>query len=159
MTDQRQDWIDELELADVRVKWSFSHFDGREEGYNSEGDHNFTVILDEEIAKKALAEGWAVKEMDPYEEGDPPEWLLKCKISYKYEPPLIYLIKNQRKLRAEVRDLRDIRRDTTERIDVILQPSRWVNGPNSGITAYVKELYATVRQSRFRDQYEDLEEI
>lgn len=154
-----KDWIDELELEDVRVKWNFSHLDGREDTFNLPGNRDIVLILDEATAKKATDDGWPIKELAPYEEGDPPEYTLKCKISYKYEPPLIYLIKNGRKLRAEERDLNDIRRDTCERMDIILQPSRWVSGPNTGIAAYVKEMYATVRQSRFRDMYEDLEEI
>lgn len=152
-------WIDDIELEDVQIKWVFSHFDGREDRFNAEGDHNFTIILPEETAEKLLEEGWNVRKMDGYEEGDPPEYLLKVKISYKYEPPKIFLIKGDRKFRAEPRDLADIKRSSCEQIDVIIQPSRWVVGQNSGITAYAKELYATIRQSRFAARYEDYEEV
>lgn len=156
---KNQDWIPDVELEDVKVKWAFSHFDGREDTYNAEGDHNFTIILPEDVADKLRSEGWAVRTMDGYEEGDPQEHLLKVKISYKYEGPKIYLIMNDRKMRADQRDLKDIRRDTCERLDIIITPSRWVNGPNSGITAYVKELYAKIKVSRFATMYSDLEEI
>lgn len=158
MAETRQ-WIDDIELEDVQIKWAFSHFDGREDTFNAQGDHNFTMILPEDVADKLKAEGWNVRDMKGYEEGDPDEHLLKAKISYKFEPPKIFLIKGQRKMRADQRDLADIRRDTCERIDVILTPSRWVNGQNSGITAYVKELYAVVRESRFSERYADLEEV
>lgn len=152
-------WIEDVELEDVQIKWAFSHFDGRADTFNDEGDHNFTIILPEETARTLMDEGWNVREMDPYEEGDPPEYLLKVKISYRFEAPKIYLIKGDRKVRAEERDLSDIRRDTCEQIDVILTPSRWVNGNRSGITAYTKELYAKVRESRFAAKYGDYEEI
>lgn len=156
---EKRDWIEEIELEDIDVKWSFSHFDGRADTFNDEGDHNFQIILPEETARELAAEGWNVREMDPYEEGDPPEYLLKVKISYKYEAPKIYLIKGDRKFRADEADLSDIRRDTCEQIDVIITPSRWVNGNRSGVSAYVKELYAKVRESRFEHKYSDYQEI
>lgn len=160
MSEAKQEWIEEVELEDIAVKWNWSHFDGRADTFNDEGDHNFTIILPEKTAKEMLELGWTgIKENEPYEEGDLPEWTLKAKISYKYEAPRVYLIKNGRKFRAEQDDLRDIRRDTCQQIDVILTPSRWVNGPRTGVTAYVKELYAEVKQSRFADKYEDYEEV
>ena len=159
MADEDRQWIDEVELEDVAIKWAFSHFDGREDTVNAEGDHNFTMILPDDVADKLRAEGWNARTMDGYEEGDPPEHLLKVKISYKYEPPKVFLIKGDRKLRAEQRDLADIRRDTCEQIDVIITPSRWVVGGNSGITAYAKELYAKVKESRFSAKYADYEEL
>lgn len=159
MAEKTREWIPDIELEDIKVKWGFSHFDGREDTFNMSGDHNFTIILDADVAERLSKEGWNVREMAGYEEGDPPEFLLKAKISYKFEPPKIYLIKGDRKIRAEQRDLADIRRDTCEQIDVILTPSRWVNGQNSGITAYVKELYAVVRESRFSGKYADYEEV
>jgi hypothetical protein len=152
-------WIDDVELEDVKVKWAFSHFDGREDTFNAQGDHNFQIILPDDIAKQLLDDGWNVRSMPGYEEGDPEEHLLKVKISYKYEPPKIYLIKGDRKLRAEQRDLADIRRDTCERIDIIITPSRWVAGGSTGITAYAKELYAKVKESRFSAMYADFEEM
>jgi hypothetical protein len=159
MADKKQDWIDDVELEDIRIKWAFSHFDGREDTFNAKGDYNFQIILDEDVAMKLRDIGWNVRTMDGYEEGDPPEHLLKVKISYRFEPPKIYLIKGERKIRADERDLADIRRDTCERIDVIITPSRWVVGANSGISAYAKELYAVVKESRFSARYADYEEI
>jgi len=154
-----REWIEDVELEDVKVKWAFSHFDGRQDTYNGEGDHNFQIILPEATAKKLLDAGWNVRTMEGYEEGDPPEHLLKVKISYKYEAPKVFLIQGDRKLRADERDLKDIRRDTAEQIDVVITPSRWVNGNNTGITAYAKELYAKIRVSSFTDKYADFEEI
>lgn len=159
MAEQKKDWIEDIELEDAQIKWAFSHFDGREDTFNAEGDHNFTVILPEDTALKLKDEGWAVREIEGYEEGDPPEYIMKVKISYRFEPPKIYLIKGERKIRADERDLSDITRATCEQIDVIITPSRWVHGQNSGISAYAKELYAKVKESRFSARYADYEEV
>lgn len=159
MTEPKQDWINDIEIENAQIKWAFSHFDGRADTFNDEGDHNFTVIIPEEHAKQLMDEGWNIKVMDGYEEGDPQEYLLKVKISYKYEAPRIYLIKGERKFRADQTDLVDIKRSTTEQIDLIITPSRWVNGNRTGVSAYVKEMYAKIKQSRFADRYADYEEI
>lgn len=158
--DDNKKWIEEVELEDVDVKWAWSSFDGNDT-FNGPGNYSFTARLPEETALKMLEDGWTcVKQHDGYEEGDPPEWTIKCMISYRFEAPKIFLIKNGRKFRVEnERDLHDIRRDMTDQIDVILTPSRWVQPGRTGISAYVKEMYATIRESRFASKYEDYEEI
>jgi len=152
-------WIEDLEVENAEVKWAFSHFDGRQDTFNDEGDHNFTLIIPEDQARELLAEGWNVRTMEGREEGDPLEYLLKVKISYRFEAPKIYLIKGKRKFRADESDLADIKRSTCEQLDVIVSPSPWVHGRESGITAYVKEMYAKVKESRFSANYADYEEV
>lgn len=158
MSTEQRKWIDDIEIEDAQVKWGFSHFDGRSDTFNDEGDHNFTIIIPEKDAKRLLEDGWNIRKFEGREEGDPPEYTLKVKISYRFEPPKIYLIKGQRKFRAKEPDLADIKRSTCDKLDVIISPSPWVNGPNSGISAFVKEMYATVKQSRFSESYADFEE-
>jgi len=153
-------WIEDLEIENAKVKWAFSHFDGRADTFNDAGDHNFTLIIDDESeARRLMEEGWNIRVLEPREEGDPVEHLLKVKISYRYEPPKIYLIKGQRKFRADETDLSDISRATCLKLDVIIQPSPWVHGRESGVSAYAKEMYATVKESRFSQVYADFEEV
>lgn len=159
MSDEKKKWIDDLEIENANVKWAFSHFDGQADTFNDPGDHNFTLIIDEEHARELIAEGWNIRVMDGREEGDPPEYLLKVKISYRFEPPKVYLIKGERKIRANELDLSDIKRATCEQLDLIITPSPWVHGRDSGITAYVKEMYAKVKESRFSERYSSYEEI
>lgn len=166
MSDRPAGWIEEAELEDISVKWAFSHFDGKADTYNDEGDHNFTINLDEKQAQEMLRDGWNVKTRAGYEEGDPDEYHLEVKISFRYDDPLIFLVKDngvsKRKVRAQITDLKDIRRSTTEKIDVILKPHRsrkWqLPDGRDGCTAYVKEMYAVIKESRFSAKYDDYEE-
>lgn len=156
---EKREWIEDLQIEDAQIKWSFSNFDGREGPFNQEGTFFFNVILDEHMYHELKKQGWSgLRELEPREEGDDSEYLLKVHISYKFNPPKVFLIKGDRKFRADERDLADIRRDTTERIDVVIQPSRWARGDAEGISGYAKELYAVVKPSRF-PAYDDIEEV
>lgn len=160
MSDNTQPgWIEDIEIENANVKWGFSHFDGKADTFNDEGDHNFTLVIPEEHAKQLMDEGWNIRTLEGREEGDPPEYTLKVKISYRFEAPKVYIIKGKRKFRADESDLQDIKRTTCEQLDVIITPSRWVHGRDTGITAYVKEMYAKVKESRFSAHYSDYEEV
>lgn len=158
----KRDWINDLEIEDANIKWGFSRFDGRADMYNEEGDHNFVIIIDPSEADLLREIGWNVKEKLGREEGDPIENHLSVKISYRFEPPMIYFIKNGRKFPVDhPSELRQIKQATCEQIDVIIQPSPWsrMDG-SSGISAYVKEMYVTITESRFATKYgDDYEEV
>lgn len=162
MSEQRA-FIPNLELESVDVKWPWSHFDGRAADYNDEGDHNFTIVLPEEMALELSGLGWPVKRNPGREEGDPDEFTMKVKISYQFGGPKFYLIKkfgdSARKMRGEQRDLVDIKRSTLENLDLIITPSFWEHGKNRGVSAYASEIYATITESRFGNKYADFEEI
>lgn len=125
MTQQKPEgWIDDLEIENANIKWAFSHFAGEKDLFNKEGDHNFVVILPEPEAKRLYDIGWNVKEKPGREEGDPNEYHLDVKISAQFGMPMIYFIKSGRKFSVDsAAELKQIRRDTCENIDVIIQPS------------------------------------
>lgn len=164
MTQQKPEgWIDDLEIENANIKWAFSHFAGEKDLFNKEGDHNFVVILPEPEAKRLYDIGWNVKEKPGREEGDPNEYHLDVKISAQFGMPMIYFIKSGRKFSVDsAAELKQIRRDTCENIDVIIQPSisdKWERADGGrGVSAYVKEMYVTIRQSRFGEKYDDYEE-
>lgn len=167
MTNARPEgWIDEIEVENAQVKWGFSHFDGAKDLFNKEGDHNFTLIFPEDQAKQLYDQGWNIKEKPPLNEESESEFILKVAISSMFGMPLIYFIKSGRKYAVEsVSELKQIRRDTCENIDVIITPSKsdkWEREDGApGVSAYVKEMYVTIKESRFGQKYssEDYEEV
>lgn len=158
MAEQRQ-WIEPIELENVNIKWGWSNFDGND-NLNGPGTYNFVAILPEQQARELQAMGFSVKENPPYEEGDAAEFTMKINISDKFELPKIYFLMDGRKFQQEkLSDLSNIRRDTLEQLDVIFTPSFWER-PNgeSGVTAYLSELYAQIRPNRFWEKYKDYED-
>lgn len=157
--EQKRDWIPDEEIENATIKWNFSNFAGVQNDFDGPGDHNFTIILDEEDATRLRDLGWAVKTRDGYEEGDPEEHTLRIKCSWAKVPPAVFFIKSGRRFRAASADMADIRRESCERLDVIITPSFWSQPGRSGVTAYVKEMYVQIKESRFAQMYGDLEEV
>lgn len=179
-TDGNRVWINDLEILDAQIKWPWSHFNGAADTFNTEGDRNFVVSLNPEYARSLMEipDGWSIKEYtDTREgaEGEEPEYTIKVKISYRFEPPKIFFLKEKevedpdnpgqtimqlRKFRVENEaELNDITRATVKRIDFVAKPSRWMRNGEAGVTAYLSEMYVHMQDSVIGSQYDDIEEV
>lgn len=158
------DWIDDVELKDLapdEIKWAFSHIDGREDTFNEKGQRDIIVIVSREAADELATLGWTIKayERQNADEGDEPEYTFRVRISYKFEAPRIYLIKGRKKIFVDNPDmLNSVRRDNTRKISLIATPSRWTQPGRSGVSAYIKEMYIEVEESRLEAMYADYED-
>ncbi len=60
----------------------FRNFAGKEGMYNAEGDRNFCILLDTELAEQMLADGWNIKNLRAREEGDPDQPYIQVSLKY-----------------------------------------------------------------------------
>lgn len=177
-TDGERVWINDLEIEDANIKWAWSHFNGAADTFNAEGERNFVVTLDPTDARALMEipDGWSIKEyVDTREgaEGSEPEYTIKIKISYRFEPPKIFFLKEKevvdpetgvatmqlRKFRVETEaELNDITRGTVQRIDFVAKPSRWIRNGEAGVTPYLSEMYVHMADSKIGGKYDDVEE-
>src|SRR3954463_9749401 len=77
------------------VRIIFRNFAGKEGQYNREGDRNFAVLLDDEIANIMAADGWNIKWLRPREdpdEGETEQAYLQVSVNFKGRPPRIVQI-------------------------------------------------------------------
>lgn len=175
-TDGNRVWINDLEIEDAQIKWAWSHFNGAADTFNAEGNRDFVVVLNPDYARSLMEipEGWNIKEYEGREEGDESEFTIKIKISYRFEPPKIFFLKEKevvdpetgeksmqlRKFRVENEaELNDITRATVKRIDFVAKPSRWMRNGEAGVTPYLSEMYVHMQESKIGSQYDDVEEL
>lgn len=141
-------------IEDARI--IFRNFGGRELLYNSEGDRNFSVILEPELAKLLKEDGWRVKQLRPREEGEEGDYHLKVIVNYKKgRPPRCVLItsNNRTDLGADevgILDAADIKK-----VDLI------INGWHSdmaggGKSAYLKSIFVTLNEDELELKYADV---
>ena len=149
----------------------FKNFAGREGQFNEEGHRSFGCVLPDEVAEVMRADGWNVKYLKVREPGDVPTPWVPITVSYLRRPPRVVLIAkrvNPKTLEIEpvrtaidesliqMLDFADI-----ENVDLIINPYQWgplANG-NSGVKAYLKSIYVTIRMDALEEKYAAIPEV
>lgn len=143
----------------------FRNFSGKEGMYNAEGDRNFCVLIDGELADQLIDDGWNVKELKPREEGEAPRPYIQVSVKYRgrsgaaVKPPAIVLITSRGRTsldedECEILDWVDI-----ANVDLIIRPYEWAVNGKSGIKAYLKSIYLTIQEDELMQKYADIPEI
>lgn len=146
-----------LLIEDARI--IFRNFAGKEGKYNREGDRNFCVLLDPELAETMREDGWNVKALKAREEGETDQPYIQVSIGYKIRPPKVVMVTSRGRTilsedEIEVLDWVDIRQ-----VDLIVNPYHWNVKGTTGISAYVKSLYITIEEDALDLKYAELDEL
>lgn len=165
MTDQKR-------LSNIKIEGTtrliFKNFQGKENlPYNKEGDRNFGVILDPNLAKKLEKDGWHVKYRPPREEGDAPIPWLSVKVKYGKYPPTIVLINSSGKMRLDETTVGQLDWARISNADMIIRPYEYPemldNKGNviraAGVAAYLSALYVTIQEDDLASKYADIPDI
>ena len=151
------------------AKILFRNFAGLEGQYNRAGDRNFHVILPPQLAADMERDGWNVKYLKPRDEDQQPDAHVQVSVSYKGRPPTIVMITDR--WDPELQDFRQMRVTLPEELvelvdyadiakaDLILNPYPWNVSGKSGIKAYLKSLFITIRQDELERKYASIEEV
>lgn len=146
---------DNLAIENAQVL--FRNFAGMEKMFNSEGDRNFCVLLEPELAEDLKARGWNVKELRPLEEGDEPKPYIQVSVNYKKgRPPNVILITARGRLHLGADEVAMLDYADVKNWDIVLNPYAWNVQDNSGIKAYLKNAYITLNEDEFDLKYADV---
>lgn len=149
--------FDNITVLNARFIYK-TNFRGEPDDFNKQGDRLFNVVLEGEALEKALACGLRVKYSKPKDDSEP-EAFVKVKVGFKYRPPHIELINSRckRYLTEETVGLLDSCR--LDHIDLVLRPNEWTNPMGeTGVNAYLEELYAVMHESSLAAKYADIPE-
>ena len=145
-------------MENVRI--IFRNFAGKEGPYNSAGDRNFAVLLDDRMADELSASGWNVRttrerELDEGEitGGEP---YLPVKVGYKGRPPRVVMLTSRGRTdlgedEIEMLDYADI-----QSVDLIIRPYDWAINGKSGRKAYLKSIFVTINEDELERKYSDV---
>lgn len=136
----------------------FRNFSGIEGQYNREGDRNFAVILDEEVAQGLAADGWNVAYLKPREEGEQPQAILKVKVSYKsnQRPPRVVLITSRGRTNLDESTVNMLDWAEITNVDLIVNPYSWDVRGETGVAAYLKSIFVTINEDELERKYADV---
>lgn len=141
----------------------FKNFQGKKTDFNEEGNRNFGVLLNDDLAEKLEQDGWKVRYLRPRD--DDPEmheqaWL-PVKVKFGKYPPIAVLInsRGKKKLTEETIDQLDWSR--IKNCDLIIRPYNYA-GNNiipAGVAAYLKAIYVTISEDEFAEKCADLPDL
>lgn len=145
---------DNIRIEGARI--GFRNFSGEEGRFNPKGRRNFCVFLEEDIAKDMEKEGWNVKWLQPREEGDELQAYLQVKVVFGKIPPKIVLVTMRGKTRLDEDTVNILDWAEIQNVDLVIRPYNWEVNGSTGVSAYIKTMYVTLREDEFESKYYDV---
>lgn len=140
-----------MENAKIR----FRNFSGRPDEFTREGDRSFALVIDDEdLANKLKEDGWNIRMRMPKNDGEDPWYYLKVKVNFGGFPPKIIEVTSRNRVSLNEETVGILDSAELKSVDVEISPYHWEIGGRSGITAYLKTMYATIEEDPFAAKYE-----
>ena len=143
----------------------YLNFKGEKRLYNNDGERNFHVIIEDEgYAQALLRDGWNLKTFKPRDDEEVlPGYHMEVTVGFKNpkKMPTIVMVTQLRNGEEKGTVLTEDTvglLDSAEiiRCDLEIRPSNWSNDNGSGVKAYLKTLYATIKPNPFAEKYSHL---
>lgn len=136
------------------------NFAGKEGQYNSEGERNFLVLLDPEIADQMSKDGWLVKTFPPGPDSDGfRQPFIQVKVFFGLYPPRINMITSRGRTPVHESEIEILDWVDIKNVDLTLRPNNWSLNGRHGKKAYLKTMYITIEEDPIDQKYKDLEEL
>lgn len=139
----------------------FLNFEGRPSTFNQEGQRNFCVLLDPEVAEDMLADGWNVKQLKEYE-GEPGDFYIQVEVKYRdrygraLRPPKIQLISSRGTQRLEEDDVHIMDQVDIAKVDLIFNGKVREEDGQRKIKAYLQSYFCHINEDYLELKYADL---
>lgn len=136
----------------------FKNFAGEQTKYNRAGNRNFCVILDHEVARDLLDDGWNVRYLNPREDEDEPTPYLQVAVAFGNIPPKITMISGKTKTPINEDTIDTLDYAEIANVDLIIRPYNWEVNGKTGVKAYLKTMYVEIEQDVFASKYDCLDD-
>lgn len=143
-----------LIMEDARIV--FRNFAGAEGMYNREGDRNFCVLLEDDLAEQMKADGWNIKRLKPREDNETGTAYIQVSVGFKGRPPRMVMITSQGRVELSEQSVVLLDWADIDKVDLIIRPYNWnVNG-RTGVKAYLKSIFVVIHEDYLELKYADV---
>lgn len=137
------------------AKLVFRNFAGLAKDFNSEGDRNFSVILDPKRAEQMLAAGWRVKQLKPRDDDELGDYHLKVKLNYRTgRPPRAVQITSNNRVELGMEEVSMLDVADIKNVDLIIN-GYWSDMAGGGYTGYLKSIWVTINEDELDLKYSE----
>lgn len=146
-------------MEDVRI--IYRNFAGKEGQYNREGDRNFSVLIDSDVAEQMIKDGWNIKWLKPREDDEDQVEQAHLPVSVNFSkgrPPRVVIVTSRGRTTLHEDDVEMLDWADIAMVDLIVTPYSWSVRDATGIKAYLKSMYVTIREDELELKYGELEE-
>lgn len=144
----------QLEIKIENARITFRNFAGAEGQYNNAGNRNFSVFLDDDVAKQLEADGWNVRWLNSYPD-EPAQAIINVKLNFGNYPPNVVVVSEGKMTRLDEHNVNVLDFAELETVDLILRGYEWNVSGNSGIKAYLKTGYFVLVVDELAKKYAD----
>lgn len=136
----------------------FRNFAGAAGRFTPEGKRTFCVPFEQEVGRALAEDGWNIKFLTPRDEQEDPLPYLNVQVAYGNFPPKIVLVTTRGKTLLDENMVSVLDYAEIENVDLIIRPYHWEVNGKTGVKAYVKTMYVTIKEDEFESKYYDVPE-
>jgi len=140
------------------AKIGFRNFSGLAGKFNPEGNRNFSIFLEKELALILENDGWSVKWLSARSEEDEEQPIIKVAVSYDNIPPKVMLVTKRGQTLLDATSINNLDWAEIKNVDLVVRPYNWEVNGKTGTKAYLKTMYVTIVEDEFADKYHDVPE-
>lgn len=134
----------------------FKNFSGEPGKFNPPGRRNFNVVIPHDIADQMASDGWNIKYLKARDDGDEDTAILQVRVSFDNYPPRIVLINSVGKTILTEENINLLDWADIANVDLTIRPYNWEMNGRTGVTAYLKSMWVTIREDAFEAKYADV---
>ena len=146
--------MNNITIENARIM--FRNFAGKEGKFNPAGRRNFCVFLDVDAAEGLKADGWNIKYLQGREEDDIPQPILQVTVNYDFMPPKLWVVTKRGKTLLDEDSVSALDWAELENVVITIRPYEWEVNGKTGVKAYIKSGYFTIREDELDDKYGDI---
>ena len=99
--------------------------------------------------------GFRVREIAPNKYNDETTYILKVKVSYRFDAPNVFVLSQMGKRRLEEDTVGELDHLSISKCDISIVGSNWtIPSGDSGVTAYLRSAYVTLNIDPLDAEYE-----
>jgi len=150
-------YIDDIILENTRV--IHRNFEGRAGQFNRAGDRSFSAVIDSSLVDQLRNEGWQVRELPPREgiEGSESLFFIPTRVNFdSNRPPEVFIVTKNGLVKLDEKTVGTLDNAEIIKVDCTLHPHKWENNGKSGVKAYLRNMYVTIREDVLANKYEEM---